>query len=142
VIASGFMEADGYRAMRALLDAGIAIDAVFASNDPAALGAMKAIWKAGLSVPDDIAVVGAGDVAYGDLLRVPLTTVGWSKEELGRTAAELILDQIGPHPSGPFRRVIIPPRLVVRESTGASPSAGSRAASARNGSRPPRPRAR
>ena len=71
-----------------------AVDAVFAANDPAALGAMKAIWEAGLKVPDDIAVVGAGDVAHGDLLRVPLTTVAWSKEELGRRAAELLLEQI------------------------------------------------
>jgi LacI family transcriptional regulator len=120
IIRAGFMEADGFRAMQQLLAVQPRVDAVFAANDPAALGAMKAIWEAGLSVPDDIAVVGAGDVAYGDLLRVPLTTVGWSKEEQGRQAAELILDQIGPHPTGPFRRVIIPPRLVVRASCGAS----------------------
>jgi LacI family transcriptional regulator len=68
-------------------------------------------------VPEDIAVVGAGDVAHGDLLRMPLTTVSWSREELGRTAAELLLDQMGPHPDGPFRRVVIPPRLVVRQSS-------------------------
>jgi LacI family transcriptional regulator len=118
------MEADGYRGMQHLLRARPRIDAVFAANDPAALGAMKALWDAGLTVPDDVAVVGAGDVAYGDLLRVPLTTVGWSKEELGRQAAELILDQIGPHPTGPFRRVIIPPKLVVRASCGAATGAG------------------
>ncbi len=83
-----------------------------------ALGAMKAIWEAGLRVPHDVAVVGAGDVAHGDLLRVPLTTVAWSKEELGRRAAALLLDQIGPLPHGPFQRVVIPPSLVVRESSG------------------------
>jgi DNA-binding LacI/PurR family transcriptional regulator len=48
---------------------------------------------------------------------MPLTTVSWSREELGRTAAELLLDQMGPHPDGPFRRVVIPPRLVVRQSS-------------------------
>ena len=79
---------------------------------------MKAIWEAGLHVPKDIAVVGAGDVAHGDLLRVPLTTVAWSKEELGRRAAELLLEQMGSLPRGPFRRVIIPPALVARESSG------------------------
>ena len=121
VAPGGFMERDGGRAMRRLLDARPAIDAVFAANDPAAIGAMKAIWDAGLRVPDDVAVVGAGDVAYGDLLRVPLTTVSWAKEEMGRQAATLILDQIGAHPAGPFRRVVLPPRLIVRASCGATP---------------------
>lgn len=113
----GFMDADGYRAMQQLLKLHPRVDAVFAANDPAAIGAMKAIWEAGLRIPEDIAIVGAGDIAHGDLLRVPLTTVGWSKEALGRQAAELLLDQIGPHPGGPFRRVVIPPRLVVRASS-------------------------
>jgi LacI family transcriptional regulator len=117
IVPGGFMEAGGYDAMKRLLAVRPRVDAVFAANDPAAIGAMKAIWEAGLRVPDDVAVVGAGDVAHGDLLRVPLTTVSWSKEELGKRAAELILDQIGPHPSGPFKRIIVPPRLVVRESS-------------------------
>ena len=119
IVPAGFMEADGYRGMKQLLalEPRPAIDAVFAANDPAAIGAMKAVWEAGLSVPNDIAVVGAGDVAYGDLLRVPLTTVSWSKAEQGRRAAELLLDQMGPNPDGPFQRVVIPPRLVVRGSS-------------------------
>ena len=120
IVRAGFMEADGYRAMKELLalePRRRVVDAVFAANDPAAIGAMKAVWEAGLQVPDDIAIVGAGDVAYGDLLRVPLTTVSWSKEEQGRRAAELLLDQIGPHPDGPFQRVVIPPRLVIRGSS-------------------------
>lgn len=117
IVPSGFMEGDGIRAMEQLLTVRPRIDAVFASNDPAAIGAMKAIWNAGLRVPDDIAVVGAGDVAHGDLLRVPLTTVSWSKEELGRKAAELILDQIDSDQPRAFQRVIVPPRLVVRGSS-------------------------
>jgi DNA-binding LacI/PurR family transcriptional regulator len=118
-VRAGFMEVDGYRAMKALLALAPRrrIDAVFAVNDPAAIGAMKAAWEAGLDVPDDIAIVGAGDVAYGDLLRVPLTTVSWSKHEQGRRAAELLLDQMGGSPSGPFQRVVVAPRLVVRGSS-------------------------
>jgi LacI family transcriptional regulator len=122
IVRGGFMEADGYRAMRQLLGQEGKkkgkVDAVFAANDPAAIGAMKAIEEAGRRIPDDIAVVGAGAVAYGDLLRVPLTTVSWSRHDLGCTAAELLLDQMGPHPKGPFQRVVIPPRLVIRESCG------------------------
>ncbi|HSL22458.1 MAG TPA: LacI family DNA-binding transcriptional regulator [Vicinamibacterales bacterium] len=127
VVPSGFMEGDGYRAMQQLLDVRPRVDAVFAANDPAAIGAMKAIWNAGLRVPDDIAVVGAGDIAHGDLLRVPLTTVSWSKEELGRRAAELIVDQIASRAAAPFQRVVIPPRLVIRESSGAHSATASSA---------------
>jgi LacI family transcriptional regulator len=117
VVPGGFVEREGFAGMQRLLAARPRIDAVFAANDPAAIGAMKAIWAAGLRVPDDIAIVGAGDVAYGDLLKVPLTTVSWSKEELGRRAAQLIFDQIDRRPSGPFERVVVPPKLVVRASS-------------------------
>jgi LacI family transcriptional regulator len=118
VVKSGFMEIDGYRAMKKLLALRPRVDAVFAANDPAAIGAMKAIWEAGLRIPDDVAVVGAGDIALGDLLRVPLTTVAWSRHEQGRRAATLILDRIGDHP-GPPQRIVIPPQLIVRASCGA-----------------------
>jgi LacI family transcriptional regulator len=127
----GFMDADGYQAMQQLLALKPRIDAVFAANDPAAIGAMQAIWEAGLTVPDDIAVVGAGDIAHGDLLRVPLTTVGWSKEDLGRRAADLIFEQIAGRDEVTFRRVVIPPHLVVRESCGGGKRVASGVAGAR-----------
>src|SRR5687767_13084720 len=116
-VEGGFMESDGYRSMKRLLMSRPRIDAVFAVNDPAAIGAMKAIWEAGLKVPDDIAVVGAGDVIHGELLKVPLTTVSWSRTELGREAAELLLNAAERNGNEP-RRVIIPPHLVIRESCG------------------------
>src|SRR5436189_164246 len=116
IVRAGFMEADGYRAMKRLLTVRPRIDAVFAANDPAAIGAMKAIWDAGLRVPDDVAIVGAGDIAHGDLLRVPLTTIGWSRRGLGRHAAELLLSGVESDGADDPRRIIIPPQLIVRES--------------------------
>src|SRR5438874_1499480 len=121
VVRGGFMESDGYRAMKRLLTVRPRIDAVFAANDPAAIGTMKAIWEAGLRVPDDIAIVGVGDIALSDMLRVPLTTVSWSRKDQGLNAAELLLNGLEDEDQAePPRRVIIPPRLVVRESCGAS----------------------
>jgi len=119
IVRGGFMESDGYRAMQRLLAVRPRVDAVFAANDPAAIGAMKAMWEAKLRVPDDIAVVGVGDIALGDLLRVPLTTVGWSRRDQGRHAAELLLNGID-RDEDPPQRVIVPPRLIVRESSGAA----------------------
>src|SRR5712691_5139873 len=118
MVRGGFMESDGHRVMKRLLTLRPRIDAVFAANDPSAIGAMKAIWEAGMRVPDDIAVVGVGDIALGDLLRVPLTTVGWSRRDQGRHAAELLLNGLDLDVDEP-QRVIIPPRLIVRESSGA-----------------------
>jgi LacI family transcriptional regulator len=117
IVRGGFMESDGYKAMKRLLTVRPRIDAVFAANDPAAIGAMKAIWEAGLHVPGDIAVVGVGDIALGDLLRVPLTTVGWSRRDQGRHAAELLLNGLE-HEDVEPQRILIPPRLIVRESSG------------------------
>jgi len=114
----GFMESEGYKAMKRLLDVRPKIDAVFAANDPSAIGAMKAIWEAGLRVPDDIAVVGVGDIALGDLLRVPLTTVGWSRTDQGRHAAELMLNSLDEDNDAEPQRIIIPPRLIARASSG------------------------
>ena len=117
IVRGGFMEADGYRSMKRLLTVRPRIDAVFAANDPAAIGAMKAIWESGMRVPQDVAIVGAGDIAHGDLLRVPLTTVGWSRKDQGRHAAELMLNGVEGE-NEPPQRVVIPPRLIVRESSG------------------------
>jgi LacI family transcriptional regulator len=119
LVRGGFMERDGYRGLKQLLTVRPRIDAVFAANDPAAIGAMKAIWDAGLRVPEDIAVVGVGDIAHGDLLRVPLTTVGWSRAEQGRHAAELLLRAVEEEGADDPQRVIIPPQLIVRQSSGA-----------------------
>jgi LacI family transcriptional regulator len=120
LVRGGFKEADGYRGMKKLLALKPRVDAVFAANDPSAIGAMKAIWDARLRVPEDVAVVGAGDIALGDMLRVPLTTVSWSREDQGKAAAELLLQRVGDDgATGPLRarRVVIPPHLVIRRSS-------------------------
>lgn len=123
-VEGGFMENDGYRSMKRLLSVRPRIDAVFAVNDPSAIGAMKAIWEAGLKVPDDIAIVGAGDIAHGDLLKVPLTTVSWSRKDQGLHAAELLLNGLDGDEKDAPRRVIVAPRLIARESSGGAKGQG------------------
>jgi LacI family transcriptional regulator len=92
--------------------------AIFASNDPAAIGAMAAVNEAGLKVPNDIAFVGAGNIHYGDMLSVPLTTVSWSKSAMGQEAANLLLELIGGKKKA--HRITIPPELIIRRSCGAT----------------------
>jgi LacI family transcriptional regulator len=116
----GFTEADGRAAMKEWISNGNLPAAIFAANDPAAIGAMEVLNDAGLHVPKDIAIVGAGNIHYGDMLRVPLTTVSWSTASMGQAAAQLLLELIdGKKSTAKSRHVSIPPELVIRRSCGA-----------------------
>jgi LacI family transcriptional regulator len=116
----GFLEDQGYEAMRAWIAEGDLPEAIFAANDPEAIGAMQALTEAGYRVGSDVAVVGAGNVHYGDMLGVPLTTVSWSTTDMGQEAARLLIELIERKAtSQSAQRVTLPPRLVVRRSSGA-----------------------
>jgi len=116
----GFTESDGYRSMRAWLAEGDVPSAIFAANDPAAMGAMTAIMEAGLTIPDDVAIVGGGNIHYGDMLKVPLTTVAWSTSEMGQAAARLLVEMVEGKKRQKEQHVIVEPELIVRESCGAT----------------------
>lgn len=117
VVAAGHEDETGYEGMRRLLEVRPIPDGVFCFNDPVAIGGIKAIREAGFRVPQDIAVVGAGNVHYSDLLAVPLTTVDQGTRQMGIHAAEILLERIGQTRSLRPRKILIPPKLVEREST-------------------------
>jgi LacI family transcriptional regulator len=113
----------GYEAMRQLLQLSPRPDAVFCYNDLTALGAIEATLDAGLRVPQDIAFIGCGNLRYANYLRVPLSSIDHGTAELGRIAGEFALE-LSAKPEQEPRSVLVPPRLVARDSTvGASPSA-------------------
>jgi LacI family transcriptional regulator len=107
----------GRQAMEKLLRLNPRPDAVFCYNDPAAIGAMNAILNAGLRVPEDIAIVGAGNIRYAESFRVPLTSVDVSSKTLGENAGELALKLMSARKPLPVKSVIVQPRLVARKST-------------------------
>lgn len=120
----GFTEREGYEATRGWLAEGGVPPAVFAVNDPTAIGAMQALEEAGLRVGIDVALVGGGNIHYADMLRVPLTTVSWSRSEMGQQAARLLLQLIdGGAPPRKRQQIVLPPELIVRASSGAAPAA-------------------
>jgi LacI family transcriptional regulator len=110
-------EPGGYEAARKLLSAHPRPDGIFCFNDPVALGAMRAILDAGLRIPEDIAVVGCGNVLYSDFLRVPLTSVDQDSAAIGRHAAELALSLAGAKTPLRPRTLLVTPSLVVRASS-------------------------
>ena len=106
----------GKAAMEDLLKLRSRPDAVFCYNDPAAIGAINAIIAAGLRIPHDIAVIGAGNIRYAESLRVPLSSIDVSSTALGEQAGNLALELISKPPKTRPKRIIIKPRLIVRES--------------------------
>jgi LacI family transcriptional regulator len=110
-------DASGYLAARRLLALEPRPDAIFGYNDPTAAGAMKAILEAGIAIPGEIKVIGAGNVHYSDLLRVPLSTIDQSSAAIGQQAADMLIKSIGTKRKRPARTVLIEPILVPREST-------------------------
>ncbi|HEX5315335.1 MAG TPA: LacI family DNA-binding transcriptional regulator [Candidatus Kapabacteria bacterium] len=117
IVEAGYDDAAGYQAMKKMLEGSDIPDGIFCFNDPVAIGAMKAIFESGRKVPDDIAVVGAGNVHYSDALAVPLTTVDQGTREIGKVAAELLFEQISAKETPQTRTVLVQPKLVVRKST-------------------------
>ena len=80
---------------------------------------MKAILEAGIRIPEEIKVIGAGNVHYSDLLRVPLSTIDQASTRIGQQAADILLKAIGAKRKRPASTLLIEPTLVARESTAA-----------------------
>ena len=100
--------------------------AVFCTNDMLALGLLRRLHQAGMAVPADLAVVGYDDIEFAADAAVPLTSVRQPKYQLGRAAAELLLDEADRPGEHEHRRIVFKPELVARASsglTGAAPAA-------------------
>ena len=106
----------GYLAMKQLLDKNP--DAVFVASDTMALGALRALREADLSVPDDIALVSHDDLPPAVQADPPLTTVQQPITMTGRMAVETLIKIIDDNPTTP-QQVILPDKLVIRASCGA-----------------------
>lgn len=107
---------DGERAMEAVIKQGDLPTAVLASADSLALGAMCAIKKAGLRVPEDIAVAGYDDIDAAMMSDPPLTTVWVDRERIGHLAVGALIDRMA-RPDAPSKTIFVPNRLHVRQST-------------------------
>lgn len=111
-----FTVEDGAKAARDLLQLSSPPDAFFAANDLMALGVMQAAREAGLTVPDDVAVVGMDDTDLATTAWPTLTSVSLQARERGRLAAELLLERLS-DPGRPPQWVTVEPQLVERASS-------------------------
>jgi LacI family transcriptional regulator len=106
----------GVAGVEALVAKGIELDAIFTCNDFTAIGALKALKREGLLVPDQVAVVGFGDEDIAKMVDPPLTTVRQPGKEMGRVAMQTLIDKINNAPTKE-REHKLEANIVVRETT-------------------------
>jgi LacI family transcriptional regulator len=117
VVNGEFHQDFGYSATMALLEEGRDFTAIFAGDDDMAAGVLLALRHAGKRVPQDVSVIGFDDAFHARHLWPPLTTIRQPVDEIGETAADLLLTLLG-EPVGAMQQTVVGTRLVVRDSVG------------------------
>lgn len=117
VVESGIFIEDGERTMEELLREGRIPEAIFATNDPTAIGAMKVLKKHGFRIPEDIGIVGFSNTKMAEIIEPALTSVEQPTTEMGRIAAELLLEQITAVVPPDPRTIILDGQLIIRDSS-------------------------
>ncbi len=107
----------GAEAIRQLLSCKRVPDGIFCFNDPMAMGAVNEAVNQGLKIPEDIAIIGCGNLHYDDSLRVPLSSVDQHSRQIGSEAARLVLEALKSKVVPKPEVILLPPELVVRAST-------------------------
>ncbi|GAA2365144.1 LacI family transcriptional regulator [Catellatospora methionotrophica] len=100
---------------------------VFCANDLLALGVLQEMTMRGVRVPQDVAIVGYDDIDFAAAAAVPLSSVRQPREQLGRAAAQLLLEEANDPHRHQHRHVVFRPELVVRESSSRTTRRAARA---------------
>ncbi len=117
LIACGeFEEAPAARAVKEWVEKGVKMDAIFAGDDEAALGAVRGLQSSGLRVPEDVAVVGFDDQSISRIMSPALTTMHAPIEMAGQVAVEQLVRLI--HTGQADSLTLLPTELVIRQSCG------------------------
>jgi len=120
IIEGGFNERDGVVAMEEILTRGDLPEAIFAVNDPVAIGAYKVCMEKGIRVPEDVALVGFSDIDVSSLLAVPLTTMRQPALQIGQEAARLLIRINEGEEVNPSEEIVLKTELIVRRSCGSA----------------------
>ncbi len=115
IVVGGFREEDGYEGMKKLLSQDTKSDFVFAVNDSVAQGAYRAIGEAGLSIPDDIAIAGFGDIDRSQLLNPALTSCHIPIQDMSNQTVDLLIAHIQ-NPNKASENIKLPTELILRDS--------------------------
>jgi len=113
----GYKE-DGYKSTKKLLRLANPPDAIFANNDMVALGAMQAVKEFGLTIPDDMAIIGFSNWQFSEMMEPPLSTISQPGIDIGRLATRLLLDELNSKDEIILHKTeILPTELIIRGSS-------------------------
>ncbi|NNE35058.1 MAG: LacI family DNA-binding transcriptional regulator [Rhodothermales bacterium] len=120
IVSGGSRIEDGYSAAMRVFgqtSAQLRPTAVSCFNDLVAIGALRAVIELGLRVPEDVSIIGFDDIRSASYSKVSLTTVRQPAREMGRTSAEMIVDQLESEHTVERKEVVLEAELIVRDST-------------------------
>ncbi|OOS01497.1 transcriptional repressor PurR [Canicola haemoglobinophilus] len=115
IIESHFNFDGGIKGMEQLLGLKKRPSAVFACSDTIAVGAYQAAWRQGLSIPEDISIIGYDNIHLAQYLSPPLSTIHQPKEEFAQLAVNTLLQRIK-NPAESYRTLTLKPELILRQS--------------------------
>ena len=118
IITARYTANGGYYMTKELLEKCPEVTAIFAYNDVTALGAYMAIREKEMKIPEDISIIGYDDIGTASLVKPRLTTVAQPFYEIGKSAAELLLKRIKEDQKYTPQTILLPTKLIVRESAG------------------------
>jgi DNA-binding LacI/PurR family transcriptional regulator len=113
----GYQWDEGARALDELMRREEVPDALVCFNDELAIGALRRLYELGYSVPRDVAVIGIDDIAEASLVTPSLSSVAPDKRLLARSVVDAVLARVDNASDEPPRDIVVPHRVVVREST-------------------------
>lgn len=117
IIPTGFTMNEGRRVALQIIQSGSIPDAIFAANDPVAIGAMQVFKENGFKIPDDVAFVGFTESQMATIIEPPLTTVSQPANEIGKAAAQILLEQIEKKNNFKPRTITLNGELRIRASS-------------------------
>jgi LacI family transcriptional regulator len=115
VVLTDSTAAAAYEAVRNLLHRRVKMDSLFIYNDHMAFGVIRALFEAGVRIPDDVSLVGHDDIAETPYVVPSLSSIRVPKYELGYESASCLLDVLAGRQGG-LRRVVYHPELINRET--------------------------
>jgi LacI family transcriptional regulator len=116
-IEGGMHENDGYNSVNELLKRNLIPDAIFAVNDPVAIGAFRRLKEENIKIPKQVAIIGFSNNPITEIIDPPLTTVEQPAKEMGKEAAKILIHQIkGLEVGWDSKDVILKTKLIVRKS--------------------------
>lgn len=116
ILYGGFSLASGYRMAKQLFEKHPEVDGIFCGNDVIALGVLQYLMEINKAIPEDVGVIGFDDILIAGLPQIQMTTVAQPRVQMGKLAAEMLIEQIQ-NKQRSEHHIMLEPNLVVRRST-------------------------